>query len=169
MENLDYVKELLTELSDYSNAGRLSLTDTDMHDFLNRIAASLKPTLDYLGISMETRLSPALPVLPVDQVKLKQALLNLLRNAQESISHSRGQICLGAAAYHNGIRITIEDNGCGIPAEKLSDIFLPFVTTKPTGSGLGLAVTRQIIEAHRGSIQVESTPGQGTCFRIFLG
>ena len=168
MDNLDYVTSLLNDLSSYNNADRISLTDTEMKGYLEHILSSVKPTMNYLGITLETDLSSALPVLPIDRVKLRQALLNLLRNARESISRPDGKILFRACPYQNGICICIQDNGCGISHEQLEKIFTPFVTFKPAGTGLGLSVTRQIIEAHKGHMEVESILHQGSTFRIFL-
>lgn len=169
MDNLDYIKELLNELSSYNNADCLSLKDTNMKNYLENILASVRPTMHYLGIDLKTDVSSFMPDLPIDRIKLRQALLNLLRNAQESISRTDGIIQVRAYPFQKGVCICISDNGCGIPPEQLKKIFTPFVTSKPAGTGLGLAVTRQIIEAHKGHIEVESVVGQGSAFRIFLG
>lgn len=168
MGNLEYICQLLKELSTYNNAENLNLTPTDSEEFLYLITASVKPTMDYLGIQFHTHLEPGLPILPLDRVKIRQALLNLLRNAHESISGSEGCIQFRAFPTSQGICISIEDNGCGMDAAQLERIFQPFVTYKPGGTGLGLAVTRQIIEAHGGTLQVESTLHKGTAFRITL-
>lgn len=168
-DNLEYVRELLNDLSDYNNADRLTLSDTDLRSYLETILSGVKTTLDYLGITLKTDISHSLPTLPLDRVKLRQAILNLLRNAEESISHPHGEILIRAYPVSEGVCISIQDNGCGINAEQLPDIFTPFVTSKSNGSGLGLSVTRQVIKAHGGHIEVESTPGQGSTFRIFLG
>ncbi len=169
MENMDYVKQLLNDFSSYNNAAKLTLSDTDLKNYLGAIVASVRPTMDYLGIKLETDISPALSTFPLDRVKMRQALLNLLRNSQEAISSPGGKILVQATEIGSQLCISISDNGCGIDPERLSDIFSPFVTTKPDGTGLGLAVTRQIIEAHGGSIDVSSIPGQGSRFCIFLG
>lgn len=169
MDNLEYVKELLKELSDYNNAGKPCRVSTDTSVFLRTVAESFRPTLEYLGISLETDIPSSLPVLSLDCVKIRQALLNLLRNAQESISHPGGKILVRAECLSHGICISIRDNGCGMDSGQLQDIFEPFVTYKPGGTGLGLAVTRQIIEAHQGRLEAESCPNQGSAFRIFLG
>lgn len=169
MDNLGYVKELLDELSNYNNAGRVCMTATDLQSYLNTVLTSVKPTLDYLGIALETEIPDSLPTLPLDRVKMRQALLNLLRNAQESISHSQGKITVRAETQNSAVCISVSDNGCGMDLTQQKDIFSPFVTSKPTGTGLGLAVTSQVIEAHGGRIEVESIPGQGSTFRIFLG
>lgn len=169
MDSLEYVKELLNELSDYNNSGKLTLLPTDLYPFLCTVLASVRPTLEYLGISLKADISSHLPTFPLDSVKMRQALLNLLRNAQESISHPRGEIMVQAQVLSNGICITIQDNGCGITPTQLQDIFTPFTTFKPGGTGLGLPITQQIIKAHGGHLEINSVPGQGTEVRIFLG
>ena len=168
MENLNYIRELLDELSRYQNAGHISLVQTDLSICLDRITSSFRPALDYLGISFETDIPRDLPQISLDQTKIRQALFNLLRNAQEAIQHAHGKIQIAASAVSDGIQITVHDNGCGMTARQTEQIFFPFVTYKPGGTGLGLAVTRQIIEAHHGTLRVESVPGEGTTFYILL-
>ena len=168
MENLNYIRELLDELSRYQNAGHLSLVSTDTSLWLDRITNTFRPALDYLGIVLETDIPKDLPHLELDQTKIRQALFNLLRNAQESIQHTHGKILFSASAVPDGVQITISDYGCGMTEDQIENAFRPFVTYKPGGTGLGLAVTRQIIEAHQGTLCVESTPKEGTSFYIFL-
>ncbi len=92
----EYIRNLLNELSQYNNAEHLTLIQTDMSAFLNSVTHSFKPALDYLGISLITDIPENLPLLFLDQVKMRQAFLNLLRNAQESIHHSHGIIAVSA-------------------------------------------------------------------------
>jgi two-component system sensor kinase FixL len=169
MENLEYIKELLDDFSNYDKAGKVSFSATALSDYLNAILISVKPTFDYLGIELETDIPKALPSLPIDRIRMRQALLNLLRNAQESISGPNGKITVQADCIQNRVCISITDNGCGISPEQLTHIFSPFITYKAGGTGLGLSVTKQVIEAHGGSIKAESILGQGSVFRIFLG
>ena len=168
MENLEYIRELLNELSRYNNAEQLSPVQTDITLLLKSIIRSFQPALEYLGITLETDIPQTLPVLCLDQTKIHQAILNLLRNAQESIQHSHGTISVTAAAVPDGICISVCDNGCGMTETQIKNIFNPFVTYKPTGTGLGLPVTRQIIEAHGGSLKVRSMPGKGTEFQVLF-
>ena len=168
MENLNYIRELLDELSRYQNAGHISLTQTDLSLCLERITNSFRPALDYLGITFETDIPHDLPQICLDQTKIRQALFNILRNAQESIQHAHGKIQFSASAVPDGVQLTISDNGCGMTGEQMENVFQPFITYKPGGTGLGLAVTRQIIEAHQGTLKVESVPDEGTSFYIFL-
>lgn len=168
MENLSYIRELLDELTRYQNAGRISLVPTDTGVCLNHIINSFRPALDYLGIALETDIPHNLPQVELDHTKIRQALFNLLRNAQESIHHTNGKILVSASAVSGGIQLSISDNGCGMTAEQIESIFRPFVTFKPGGTGLGLAVTLEIIHAHHGTLEVQSVPGEGSVFRIFL-
>ena len=133
-----------------------------------RLFPALRPTCEYLGIALDVQIPDTLPAIFIDQVKLKQALLNLLRNASEAVSLPGGKISFHVVLQEGYIHISIKDNGCGIAGNQLDQIFQPFVTFKENGTGLGLAITRQIIQAHGGSIQVESTPGQGSEFHILL-
>lgn len=169
MDNLEYVKELLNEFSNYNNAERVSLQPVDPGEFLRTVLSCEKTTLDYLGITLKTDIPDRIPQFPIDRTKMRQALLNLLRNARESILHPDGQITVCLKETNPGICISIEDNGNGMTQEQLNTIFSPFVTSKSTGTGLGLAITEQIIRAHGGRIEVTSHPGQGSVFKIFLG
>lgn len=169
LDNIEYIRELLNQLSNYANSWRLDCVPTDMCQFLHTVLDVFSPTLNYLGISLETDISPSLPQLLIDRTKLRQALLNLLRNAQEAVPLSGGRITVRAHAAGGQIHISIRDNGCGITEEQMSALFTPFATFKEGGTGLGLAITRQIVEAHHGRIQLESTPHQGTAVHLFLG
>lgn len=169
MENIEYIKELLDELSDYNNAQKLSLVPTKLSPYLHTVASSFRPSLDYLGIIFEEDISPSLPAMPIDRIKLRQALLNLLRNAQESITGKDGRISFQAQLTpEKNICISICDNGCGIDLMDKKDIFSPFITYKNGGTGLGLAIARQVTEAHHGILKVKSHPGQGSEFQILL-
>jgi signal transduction histidine kinase len=104
-----------------------------------------------------------------DRHQIEQVLVNLLLNAVQSVEE-QGRIEVATSAKGGWYSITIGDNGCGIEADSLDRIFDPFYTTKGVGSGtgLGLSVSRGIIERHKGRIEVESTPRVGTFFRLYL-
>ena len=169
LDNIDHIRCLLDELSGYQNAERLYPTETEFILCLDIILNSFRPTLNYLGITLKTCIPCSHPPLNLDRTKIRQAFLNLLRNAQESIQNPHtGVIQVTASAVPGGFSVSIRDNGCGMTASQMEKIFCPFVTYKPGGTGLGLAVTRQIIEAHHGTLTVTSTPGKGSCFTVFL-
>jgi signal transduction histidine kinase len=97
---------------------------------------------------------------------LEQVLINLVKNAAEALSGMEGaRIRISAKSVQDAIVIEVEDNGPGIPESILDDIFIPFFTTKPTGSGIGLSLSRQIIRLHGGSLEAVSVPGK-TVFTI---
>lgn len=169
MDNLDYVKELLDELSAFNNAGHVKRENIDICSYLRTILSSIKPTLNYLEITLETDIPDSLPSMALDRIRVRQMLLNLLKNAWEAVPIPGGKISFSVIPENSGIRIDIRDNGCGISKEQQATIFQPFFTTKESGTGLGLAVSKQIAQAHSGDITLESAPGQGTVFHIFLG
>src|SRR5262249_56352749 len=97
----------------------------------------------------------------------QEVVLNLVLNAAQSITN-RGRVVSRTASTAGGVEVTVEDTGCGIPADKLDTIFDPFYTTKPHGTGLGLSVSLNIIREHGGTIDVKSEPGRGTTFTVRL-
>ncbi len=115
-------------------------------------------------------LSPQLPDPSIDGDLIGQALLNLLINSLEAVDPRRGRVSLTAAPNRGRrgrwIRIRVRDNGPGIPEEMKSRLFHPFQTTKPQGTGLGLAVVYKIVQAHHGTIRLEPSRGRGTVFCI---
>ena len=167
LDSMDYLKGLLNDISQFNNSSRLNHQSTCITEFLTSIFHSVRPTLDYLQIRFQPDLQISDLSLPIDPVKLRQALLNLIRNAYESVSVN-GTIHFVAFTKENSLILKIEDNGCGIAPEDLPTLFQPFVTHKKEGTGLGLTITKQIIEAHGGTIFVQSEPGKGTSFTIVL-
>ena len=102
-----------------------------------------------------------------DKIKLEEVFLNLLRNAHDAIG-DEGRIQLLASRQKDKLTIAISDNGCGIPEQHLKSIFEPFKTYKPGGTGLGLSLSKRIIEAHNGTLTVSSTEGLGSTFSVVL-
>ena len=98
---------------------------------------------------------------------LQQALVNLLMNALQA-SPSGGEVVVTSGGESRGVRITIQDQGPGIPDADLEQIFKPFFTTRHSGTGLGLPISRGIIEQHGGRLTVESGPGGGARFTVTL-
>lgn len=113
MDNLEYIRELLNELSDFSHAGTISPVPVNPKEFLSTVLSCEKNTLEYLGITLETHLEDISFPIFLDRVKMRQALLNLIRNASESIEHPKGKIIVCLRKCEKGICISIQDNGCG--------------------------------------------------------
>ena len=168
MDNLDYIKDLLNELSDFSHAAAVKPVPLNPQEFLTTVLSCEKNTLDYLGITLETHMENIDSQIFLDRIKMRQVILNLIRNACEAIDHPGGKITVNLQKTDSGICISIKDNGCGMTEDQMSNIFQPFITYKAEGTGLGLAVTSAIITAHHGHIKVLSKPGQGTVFSVYL-
>ena len=156
--DIEFMKQLLEELSVYNNGQRLSLSPTDFDAFLKKIVISFASSIIDTNIEFISRIEPGLPVMPADSVKLKEVLLNLLRNAKDAVSAASQtpRILLNAYQKDSQLIIDISDNGCGIAPEHLDTIFHPFVTYKSDGTGLGLPLSRKIIQAHGGALTVRS-------------
>jgi signal transduction histidine kinase len=104
----------------------------------------------------------------VDRDKIKVAFLNLILNAVEAMEGKEGVLTLTTRRENNKCYISITDNGVGMDEETVQSLFEPFFTKKPKGNGLGLTNTQNIILNHKGSIYVNSEPGKGTSFIVYL-
>jgi two-component system sensor kinase FixL len=122
------------------------------------------------GIRAKFQFAPTVDLVLADKVQIQQVLLNLMRNAIDAMAQSerREVIISTRVAADRMIEISVADSGCGIAPEMASQLFQPFVTTKRQGMGVGLSISRTIVEAHGGQIWAESNPGGGTVFRFTL-
>lgn len=163
----DRVTKIVADLKGFSSVDQAEAETVDLNDNLrfasNVLAGQLK---DKVELVLELGALPKTLCLPGH---LNQVFLNLLLNAAQAIAE-QGRITVRSDAPGSEIRIRISDNGCGIPAENLGRIFDPFFTTREVGSGtgLGLTVCRDIVQAHGGRIEVESEVGMGTTFTVVL-
>jgi two-component system NtrC family sensor kinase len=121
-------------------------------------------------VDIEEDYQPDLPIVLGNFAQLGQVALNLIENAVEALSEGEGHILLRTFAHGDHVVFECRDTGPGMSAEVQQDIFKPFFTTKAPGkgTGLGLYICHQIVEKHGGVIEVESTLGQGTSFKVIL-
>lgn len=119
------------------------------------------------GVALRVEVGPDLPLVAADERQIRQALLNLLRNARESMPEG-GEVELRALRAEGGMEILVRDGGEGIPRTEQGHVFELFYSTKERGTGLGLPLTQQIVNAHGGTIRCEDAPEGGTVFRIFF-
>ncbi len=141
------------------------LDDVSVENLLRNVAQLVQPT----ALKNRIAITTASPILTIraDTAQIEMVLLNLVKNAMESLEKSANpavQIEAAPDGPHVVIRVT--DNGPGIEPEALEQIFIPFYTTKKTGSGIGLSLSRQIMQLHGGQLTAESTPGQGSTFKL---
>lgn len=134
---------------------------------LDHVCDFVEPELTEEHITLKRTYPATLPRLMIDENVIKQALLNVIKNAMNAIKGA-GTITVGAKIDSNTVVVSIKDSGIGITPEALSKIFEPYYTTKSTGTGLGLTVVYKIMKEHKGDIQVLSKPNVGTTVRLIL-
>lgn len=169
MEDIDFMRQLLEELSTFNNGNTLHYSVFSIGHLLKNIAISFAISLDEeeADIEFTSSIPDKLGKFTGDKIKLEEVFLNLFKNAKEAIQ-DKGTIQLTVCRKKDILSIQIKDNGCGIPADHIDSIFEPFKTYKDGGTGLGLSLSKRIIEAHGGSISVISKEGNGATFTIKL-
>ncbi len=173
------VNKLITELLTFSNPKKINFSSVNINKILDEVISLEQQNLSSPQIRILRSYDPSLPKVKGDENQLKQAFLNLIKNAKEAVFKT-GEIEVSTrlvtdyqlktqrGRFARMVEIDIADTGCGMDEEALKNLFAPFYTTKKTGTGLGLAISHRIITEHQGFIQVESLPKKGSTFRIFL-
>jgi signal transduction histidine kinase len=167
-EEITRMARIIRQLLDFSRPVA-DISTLQVNEVIERLMKMLATEFAQRDIDSKLDLAPDLPLLRMSSDQLKQVLLNLIKNAEEAMP-TGGTLVLRTARRLGGLTISILDNGIGIAKESLPFIFEPFFSTKQTGEGLGLglAVSHSIIKSYGGAIEVDSHPGKGTLFRIFL-
>jgi two-component system nitrogen regulation sensor histidine kinase NtrY len=159
-------------IGNYRQLSRLSPPDkkeVQMSDIIDEITQLHKTQCANKGITCSIHPGPDQLKVMADESQVKQVLINLVKNAMEALEDIPGpRLDISVKRILNFVSVEISDNGSGIPPEVLEKIFVPFFTTKPEGSGIGLSLSRQIIRNHGGQISVVSKEGKGTTFKVAL-
>jgi signal transduction histidine kinase/CheY-like chemotaxis protein len=171
---------LVEQMLAYAGRSRTHTGTLDVPSLVHEVVELVRP-----GLAKKTELmldldKPA-PLIAADPVQIQQVAMNLITNASEALEGKPGRVWVRTATVdaagrelvrpatpEDFVLIEVIDEGCGIPADKLELIFDPFYTTKPSGHGLGLAAVLGIVRSHSGDIEVDSTVGNGTRFRVLL-
>jgi two-component system sensor kinase FixL len=164
-DEISRLQKLASEFATISRKEKYAFRPVDLTQLVDDIVGLQAQHLAQHGIEIHSVLARDLPILSVDGDKIKQALLNLVKNAGEAMPDG-GKITIEAFAKGDAVILEITDTGNGIPLDV--DAFEPFMTTKKEGTGVGLVIVRQILTAHAGKISYRSRPGEGTTFRIEL-
>ncbi|HTS01228.1 MAG TPA: ATP-binding protein [Thermoanaerobaculia bacterium] len=167
---LQRVNGILQRLLESGRPAPLRLSRTNPGKLLAETAELLQPALARRKVEIRAHDDGPLPEILLDPAKIRQVLLNLVQNASEAMGEKGGRIDLRARALaaRREIVLAVEDDGPGIPAADREHLFEPFFTTKFTGTGLGLAISKSLVEQHGGRIEIDSAPGRGTTFFVFL-
>ena len=148
----------------------LNLAKIYVRDLFENLFRLMQPSLQQKNIDIDVILKDPELVIEADVNLMEQVMINLLVNAMEAVK-DQGQPHIVLSAYKSAnqkVTIKIADNGSGIPADVLDKIFIPFFSTKKSGSGIGLSLCKQIMMLHKGNVQVQSTEGEGTAFLLIF-
>ena len=161
--------DLIRNLLSLSRTAPMNLQSTELQDVFDRCLLLVRHQLEFKGIELQQKRAPDLPLVSCDPAQIEQVLLALIMNAIDAMPRG-GTLWIETQLIHDEIEIKVRDDGAGIAPDVLPQIFEPFVTTKENGHGvgLGLAISRGIVERHNGRIDVESELGRGTTFTVTL-
>lgn len=165
---VDRLTQITEEYLSFSRLPKPKLAHEHVNAMVSALAAFMREDLAVKQVTLTTDLAAGDPVARIDAAQIRQCLLNLIRNAAEAVvAKGSGHVTLRTRAAAAGrVEIDVQDNGVGIPADVLPQLFDPFFSTKEDGSGLGLALTQQIVRDHGGDLRVESMVGRGTTFTV---
>ena len=141
----------------------------DMDEIIGEMVLLLRSEAIEYAVSIRTDLAADLPKIMTDRVQLQQVLMNLMLNGIEAMKETGGVLTVKTGRGEGGqVLISVSDSGAGLPPEKADEIFNAFFTTKPQGSGMGLAICRSIVESHGGRLWATSNDGRGATFHFTL-
>jgi len=165
---IERMRLILEGLSDYSRSKEIKLENTDIISIVEKVLAILNYEIKKPGITVKKDFPSSGQLIALgDKNRLSQVFLNIIANALQSMEKN-GTLEISARHEENSAIISVSDNGKGIPEENLSKMFEPFFSTRESGIGLGLHLSKQIVEQHHGKISVKSVPGKTTTFIITL-
>jgi signal transduction histidine kinase len=161
------LQDLLDDFLSFARMQRIKLVPQNLNVQVARVLDFFQPKADAGGIEVVRYLDPDLPRVMIDPESFHAALLNLVINAEQAMPDG-GQLVARTRSTKEGVALDLIDTGCGMDMDTLKRAFDAFYSTKPGGSGLGLPTTRKIIQAHGGTLSVQSDPEHGTQFTIEL-
>lgn len=162
--------EIIQRLRSLSVKGDLTRSPVDLNDIVTQVHAMARRDLADHAIAATLDLAPGLPDISGDGVQLQQVTMNLVNNAMHAMKDTTAKQLLLQTSFDPkaGIRVSVHDSGAGISDDAMQRLFTPFFTTKSEGMGIGLSISRSIIETHRGRIWAEHRPDGGTSFHFMI-
>ncbi len=163
LAELDQLKAIIGRFSDFARMPAPRFEPTDVNEVVRELTRLQMS--DSVHVSLD--LTEGLPAAHADPDQLKRALRNLALNAMDALPQG-GVVTIRTMESNGRVRVEVSDNGKGLTAEECERLFTPYYTTKHHGTGLGLAIVQSVVSDHKGTISVDSEPGQGTTFRLEL-
>jgi len=158
---------IVRRLLDFARQSRPERRPADISQVLQQTLAVAWHLLETSGVTLEQTYDSAVGPFSMDAGQMQQVFLNLISNALQAMPEG-GRLSIRTALAGNEVAVSVSDTGEGIPADLQERIFTPFFTTRPSGTGLGLSVSLGIVQEHGGRIGVESEPGRGSTFTVWL-
>jgi len=173
LDEISRLELIVTGTLDVARPISLNIKNTQLNDLINFVTTLLAPQIQHRGIALNLALEQQLPTIPLDGDRIKQILLNLILNATDELKQG-GKILISThyqsdnQTDKNTIILTVEDSGPGIADHQIKEIFEPMKSGKTGGLGLGLAMSKELVVLHGGSIDAERSKLGGACFRIIF-
>ena len=170
-EEAQRVSAIVGGLREFVRWGKMAPVPLDLAEIVAGVVGVLRPDADRRRVKLSVETRPDLPRVLADRVLIAQALLNLVRNAIEAVSAEppeRRRVVVSLAPEGHRVTVSVADTGPGVDPELTGRLFDSFVTTKPEGLGMGLSITRSIVEAHGGQLRYEPAPSGGAVFSFSL-
>jgi PAS domain S-box-containing protein len=163
--------DIIGRIRSHFARGALNQEEIDLNEISRETVALLRSEAVRYNISVRTELAPDLPQIVGDRVQLQQVAMNLIVNgieAMKEVDGTREMLIKSQRGENEQILVSVSDTGIGFPPELAEQIFDPYFTTKPHGTGMGLRISRSIVESHSGRLWAVSTPGHGATFHLSL-
>lgn len=164
---LERINYAINDLLNYARPTSPNFEEFYLDDILQRIVILFNPQLKEKNVQLETKINNESLKINGDKKQLQQVLWNILINAYQAVSY-QGKISIIISEKNSNVQIFISDNGKGMTKETLKNVFKPFYTSKHKGTGLGLTISKRIVEQHKGTIELESEVGIGTTVKIII-
>ncbi len=171
IKDVNRASEIISRIGSLFKKGASQREPLDVNEVIQEMIALLRSEAGRYSIAIQSELASTLPQIRADRVQLQQVFMNLMLNGIEAMKDTgaAGKLTIKSQEHHNGqILISVGDTGVGLQPEQVEHIFNAFVSTKPQGSGMGLPISRSIIESHGGHLWAGPNPGPGAMFQFTL-
>lgn len=170
-EQAERAGAIIHHLKDFLRKGTPGNVACDLNQCVKNVISIMQSMAKNFNISLQSLLDPSLPIIAADDISIEQVLVNLISNAIEALAEleqTEKHVLVSSYRQNNSVVLTVEDNGTGVPESISEKIFTPFVTTKTHGMGIGLSLSKNLLERHNGNLTYEHLPNGGAKFIIAL-